>query len=38
LAMAAANPDRYLVVDGTVDPEAIHAEVILRCRHDGLIA
>ena len=38
LAMAAANPDRYLVVDGTVDPEVIHAEVILRCRHDGLIA
>ncbi len=38
LAMAAANPDRYLVVDGTADPEAIHAEVILRCRHDGLIA
>jgi dTMP kinase len=30
LAMAAGHPDRYLVVDGTLPPEAIHAAVVDR--------
>jgi dTMP kinase len=28
LAMAAGNPQRYTVVDGTAPPEAVHAEVM----------
>lgn len=32
LAMAQGNPQRYLVVDGTHSPEAIHARVVERLR------
>jgi dTMP kinase len=35
LAMAQAAPDRYLVVDGTADPAAVHAEVVERLRRLG---
>ncbi len=35
LAMARGNPQRYLVVDGTMAPDAIHAEVLARLRGLG---
>ncbi len=37
LAMAEGNPERYLVVDGTLDPERIHAAVLDRLRAMGLL-
>jgi len=35
LAMAQGNPQRYLVVDGTLSPEEIHAQVLERLRTMG---
>lgn len=37
LALAAAAPDRYLVVDAAQPPVEIHAEVLTRLQEDGLI-
>ena len=37
LAMAQGNPQRYLVVDGTLAPEAIHALVVERLRTMGAL-
>ena len=37
LAMAQASPERYLVVDGTADPDDIHAAVVARLRDRGLL-
>ncbi|WP_370518387.1 dTMP kinase [Nostocoides sp. HKS02] len=37
LAMAQGHPERYLVVDGTLDPEEIHHLVLERLRSDGLL-
>jgi dTMP kinase len=37
LAMAQGNPQRYLVVDGTDSPEAIHAAVLERLRSMGAL-
>lgn len=37
LAMARGNPQRYLVVDGTLAPEAIHAQVVERLRSMGAL-
>ena len=37
LAMAQGNPQRYLVVDGTLDPDAIHALVASRLRAMGVL-
>jgi dTMP kinase len=37
LAMAQGNPQRYLVVDGTESPEAIHAAVVERLRSMGVV-
>ena len=37
LDRAAAHPTRYLVVDGTLDPQAIHARVLERLVADRLI-
>jgi dTMP kinase len=37
LAMAQGNPQRYLVVDGTHSPEAIHARVVERLRSMGAL-
>ena len=37
LAMAQGNPQRYLVVDGTEAPEAIHAAVVERLRSMGVL-
>ena len=36
LALAAAHPDRYLVVDATLPPEEIHAVVLARLHDDGI--
>ena len=36
LALAAAEPDRYLVVDATLPAEEIHARVVARLRDHGL--
>ncbi len=36
LALAAAHPDRYLVVDATLSPAEIHALVLARLHTDGL--
>jgi dTMP kinase len=36
LALAAAEPDRYLVVDATLPAEEIHARVVGRLRDQGL--
>jgi dTMP kinase len=35
LAMAQGNPQRYIVVDGTQAPDAIHAQVVERLRAMG---
>ncbi len=37
LAMAGASPHRYLVVDGTLPPERMHAAVVDRLRAMGLL-
>ncbi len=36
LALADAEPDRYLVVDATLAPDEIHARVVARLRASGL--
>jgi dTMP kinase len=37
LAMAQGNPQRYIVVDGTLTPDAIHAQVLERLRTMGAL-
>jgi dTMP kinase len=37
LAMAEGSPERYVVVDGTLDPEQINAQVLARLRSMGLL-
>jgi len=37
LAMAQGNPQRYLVVDGTLAPDEIHAQVVERLRAMGVL-
>jgi dTMP kinase len=37
LSMARGNPDRYLVVDGTLPPEQVHAEVMARLEKLGVV-
>lgn len=37
LAMARGNPERYLIVDGTLPPEKIHAEVMNRLDTMGVV-
>jgi dTMP kinase len=37
LAMAQGNPQRYLVVDGTLAPEDVHAAVVERLRSMGVL-
>ena len=37
LAMAQGNPQRYLVVDGTLSPDEIHAQVLVRLRTMGVL-
>ena len=37
LAMAHGNPQRYLVVDGTLPPEDVHAAVVQRLRSMGAL-
>jgi dTMP kinase len=37
LAMAQGNPQRYLVVDGTLTPDQIHAQVVDRLRGMGVL-
>ena len=37
LAMAQGNPQRYLVVDGTLEPHEIHARVVERLRGMGVL-
>ena len=37
LAMAQGNPERYLVVDGTLPPEDVHATVAERLRSMGVL-
>ena len=37
LAMAQGNPQRYLVVDGTLPPEDVHAAVLERLRTMGVL-
>jgi dTMP kinase len=37
LAMAQGNPQRYVVVDGTLPPDAIHAQVVQRLRSMGVL-
>mgnify|MGYP001187773804 FL=1 len=36
LDLAAASPDRYLVLDGTADPAGLHAQVVARLRAEGV--
>jgi dTMP kinase len=36
LDLAAASPDRYLVLDGTADPADLHAQVLARLRASGV--
>lgn len=38
LAMAAGNPQRYEVVDGTLSPEQIHLQVMDRLRSMGILS
>jgi dTMP kinase len=38
LAMAAGNPQRYLVVDGLAGPDEIHQQVLARLRSMGVLA
>ncbi|MFC8503169.1 dTMP kinase [Pedococcus sp. NPDC057267] len=37
LAMAQGNPQRYLVVDGTLPPQDVHAAVVQRLRSMGVL-
>lgn len=37
LAMAQGNPQRYVVVDGTLSPDEIHAQVVERLRRMGAL-
>ncbi|NYG06576.1 dTMP kinase [Phycicoccus badiiscoriae] len=37
LAMAQGNPERYVIVDGTLSAEAIHAQVVERLRTMGAL-
>lgn len=37
LAMASGNPQRYVVVDGHLAPEEIHAQVVARMRSMGVL-
>ena len=37
LAMAQGNPQRYVVVDGTLGPDEIHAQVVERLRGMGVL-
>ena len=37
LAMAQGHPERYLVVDGTLEPAEIHRRVLERLRSDGVL-
>lgn len=37
LAMASGDPQRYLVVDGTLEPETIHALVVARLQQMGVL-
>ena len=37
LAMARGNPERYVVVDGTLDPQEIHAAVLARVAALGVL-
>ncbi|KRF26278.1 MULTISPECIES: dTMP kinase [unclassified Phycicoccus] len=37
LAMAQGNPQRYVVVDGTLSPDEIHARVVERLRGMGVL-
>ena len=37
LAMAQGNPQRYVVVDGTLSPDEIHAQVLDRLRTMGVL-
>ncbi len=37
LSMAHGNPERYLVVDGTLPPEQIHADVMNRLEKMGVV-
>ncbi len=37
LAMAAGHPERYLVLDGTDDPAALHTQVLDRLERSGLV-
>jgi len=37
LAMAQGNPQRYVVVDGTLGPDEIHAQVVERLRRMGVL-
>jgi dTMP kinase len=37
LAMAQGNPQRYVVVDGTLGPDEIHAQVVARLRGMGVL-
>ncbi|PKW26493.1 dTMP kinase [Phycicoccus duodecadis] len=37
LAVARGNPHRYLVVDGTTPPDAVHAEVLARVEAMGVV-
>ncbi|MFZ1287858.1 MAG: dTMP kinase [Candidatus Phosphoribacter sp.] len=37
LDLAAAAPERYLVLDGTGDPQVLHAQVIARLRERGVL-
>ena len=36
LDLAAAAPQRYLVLDGTADPADLHAQVVARLRAEGV--
>ena len=36
LDLAAAAPQRYLVLDGTADPAGLHAQVVARLRAEGV--
>ena len=38
LAMAAGNPHRYVVVDGTPEPTAVHGLIVERLRRDGVLS
>jgi dTMP kinase len=37
LAMAQGHPERYLVLDGTLPPDRLHAEVLDRLERSGLV-